>query len=215
MDTLTLPDDIIKKFLKGEWTVSAKGRPFHNLALDEAHESIINLRLKTITSRPSHFRTVELSNFMSYLDKIVSGFESLTYRYKQTEHAERAKRFVCQRTTRMINLVKDISLFVITETESALANILCIEQKVHSNVAQDLLNITEVGSTRRDLFVQEHILSLPTGPQKLRKRPRKIATFTHKLSTTTKRKGREQELSTIAMSILQSHGITAQTSPYQ
>ena len=28
MDTLTLPDDLIKKFLSGEWTVSAKGRPF-------------------------------------------------------------------------------------------------------------------------------------------------------------------------------------------
>ena len=217
MDTLTLPDDLIKKFLKGEWTVSVKGRPFHNLALDEAHESIINLRLKTITSRPSHFRTVELSNFMSYLDKIVRGFESLTYRYKQTESAQKSKRFICQRTTRMINLVKDVSFFNITETESALANILCIDQKVHSNVAQDLLNIIQVGSTRRDLFVQEHILASPTGPQKRRKRPRKLATFTYKPSTTAEGKRREQELSTIAknaMSILQSHGITAQTSPY-
>ena len=94
MDTLTLPDDLIKKFLSGEWTVSAKGRPYHNLALDEAHESIINLRLKTITSRPSHFRTVELSNFMSYLDKVVQGFESLVYRYKQTNRASSAKEAI-------------------------------------------------------------------------------------------------------------------------
>lgn len=71
MDSLTLSTDFTTRFLTGEWTVSAKGRPYHNLALDEAHESIINLRLKTITSRPSHFRTVELSNLMSYLDKVV------------------------------------------------------------------------------------------------------------------------------------------------
>ena len=42
----------------GQWTVSVKGRPYHNLALDEAHESIINHRLKSITTRPSHFRMV-------------------------------------------------------------------------------------------------------------------------------------------------------------
>ena len=49
MDALTLPSDLNEKFLSGEWTVSVKGRPYHNLALDEAHESVINLRLKTIT----------------------------------------------------------------------------------------------------------------------------------------------------------------------
>ena len=94
MDTLTLPADLIKKFLSGGWTVRVRGRPFHNLALDEAHESVINLRLKrlkTITSRPSHFRTVELSNFMSYLDKVVRGFESLVYRNKQTEPVQQRK----------------------------------------------------------------------------------------------------------------------------
>ena len=71
MDALTLPSDIIQQFLVGGWTVSVKGRPHdHNFALDEAHETVINLRLKIITSRPSHFRTVELANFMSYLDKV-------------------------------------------------------------------------------------------------------------------------------------------------
>ena len=77
MNALTFSSDLSKKFLSGKWTVSVKGRPYHNLALDEAHESVINLRLKTITSRPSHFRTVELSNFMSYLDKVVRGLLSL------------------------------------------------------------------------------------------------------------------------------------------
>ena len=199
MDTLTLPDELIKKFLSGEWTVSAKGRPFHNLALDEAHESIINLRLKTITSRPSHFRTVELSNFMSYLDKVVQGFELLVYRYKQTEPVQqRNKRFICQRTTRMINLVKDVPLFVISETAVALINILCVEQKVDSNVAQDLLSITQIRSTRMVQFVQEYILPLPTGPRKRRKRLRKLTTFTHKPSTTREGKKREEELRKIA-----------------
>ncbi len=54
-DSLTLPSDLLYYFLEGNWTVSCKGRPYHNIALDEAHESVINLRLKSLTSRPSHF----------------------------------------------------------------------------------------------------------------------------------------------------------------
>ena len=88
MDTLTLPSHLSKKFLDGGWTVSAKGWPFHNLALDEVHESVISLRLKTITSRLSHFRTVELSIFMSYLDKVVRDFESLIYRNKLSQPSQ-------------------------------------------------------------------------------------------------------------------------------
>ena len=213
IDTLTFDDDLIQHFLNGKWTVSVKGRPFRNLALDEAHESVINLRLKTITSRPSHFRTVELSNFMSYLDKIVRGFESLVYRYKQTEPVQQRKRFVCQRTTRMMNLVKDVPFFI----TNALTNVLCTEQKIDSSVAQDLLSISDVGSERVDKFVQEYIIPLSTGPRKRRKRLRKLATFTQKPSNTREGKRREQELTNIAknaMSILQANGIAAQTSPY-
>ena len=50
-----------------------KDRAFHNLPLDEAHESIINHKLKQITTRPRHFRMVELADFMAYLDFVVSG----------------------------------------------------------------------------------------------------------------------------------------------
>ena len=32
--------------VNGEWTCSVRGRPYHNLAIDEAHECIINNRVK-------------------------------------------------------------------------------------------------------------------------------------------------------------------------
>ena len=41
MDTLTLPDNVLQRFLNGGWTVSVKGRPYHNIAFDEAQESIV------------------------------------------------------------------------------------------------------------------------------------------------------------------------------
>ena len=113
----------MQQFLNGGWTVSIKGQPHHNLALDEAHESVINLRLKTITSRPSHFHTVELANFMPYLDKLVGGIEDMLYRNKQKEPSHYRNRYVCQRTTRMMTMLKDVILFQVSDTPKQLRNI--------------------------------------------------------------------------------------------
>ena len=83
-DTLTLPDDILNKLSAGEWTVSVKGKPYSNQAIDEAHESVINRRMKQITSRPSAFRTVELADFMSYLDSVLLQFEEYDFNIMQS-----------------------------------------------------------------------------------------------------------------------------------
>ena len=74
-NTYSYPSEIPKFFVHGQWTVSVRGRPYHNLALDEAHESIKNRKLKQITTRPSHFRMVELADFMAYLDCCLSGLD--------------------------------------------------------------------------------------------------------------------------------------------
>ena len=75
-DSLTCPDEFLKVFINGEWICSVQGRPYHNLAIDEARECIINNRVKNVTSRPSHFRTVELADFIAYADRIVTGLHA-------------------------------------------------------------------------------------------------------------------------------------------
>ena len=218
-DTLTLPTNILQHFLNGGWTVSIKGRPHHNFALDEAHESVINLRLKTITSRPSHFRTVELANFMSYLDKVVRGMENMLYQNKQKEPSHYRKRYVCQRTGRMMTMLKDVMLFKVSDIPKQLCNILWTDKRpLDSKTIDDLLNIANTGIERMQHFVKEYTLPpQSTGPRKRRKRTRKLATFTHKTTTMRESKKREQELTNIAknaMEILQANRICKQTSQY-
>ena len=58
-DSYTYPQEIPELLKNGQWTVSVKARSFHNLALDEAHECIVNRKLKQITTKPSHFRMVD------------------------------------------------------------------------------------------------------------------------------------------------------------
>ena len=218
IDTLTLPDDVLAWFVGGGWTASVKARPHHNLALDEAHESLINLRLKTITSRPSHFRTVEMSNFMSYLDTIVRGMEGQLYAQKEHDPVQQRKRYVCQRADKMITMLSDMHIFEQHEEQIPLCNIISpAKHPLDSKTISDLLNISSIGKERMATFVEEHILPVRTGGRKRRKRPRKLATFTGRSSTTSEGKRRENELSNIArnaMQILQANGITAQTSPH-
>ena len=54
-DVLHLPSEVQNHFNEGEWTISLTGKPFHNVALDEGHEQVVNKQLKELTTRPSEF----------------------------------------------------------------------------------------------------------------------------------------------------------------
>lgn len=119
----------------------------------------------------------------------------------------------------MITMLRDVSLFQLSETTLLLCNPLSNEIKaLDSTSLQDLLSIMQVGTERIKEFICTYILPSPTpGPRKRRKRTRKLATFTYKSTTKRESKKREKELNNIAknaMEILQAHKITAHTSPY-
>ena len=68
-DIKSMPDNIISTFRKGGFAVSLNGRPWHSVALDEAHEMKINKECKTSIVRP----------FRDYLNR-VAGY--IPYRAK-------------------------------------------------------------------------------------------------------------------------------------
>ena len=49
---------------------------YHNLAMDEAHECVMNDRIKNFTSRRSHFHIVELADFIAYAYRIDTGLHT-------------------------------------------------------------------------------------------------------------------------------------------
>ena len=90
--------------MDGKWTVSLKGNPYHNLALDEGHECFINRRLKQITSYPSHFRTVQLANFMAYLDIVLRGIENYICKNKGLSTDKNRRGYILQRINRLMKM---------------------------------------------------------------------------------------------------------------
>ncbi|GAQ93106.1 hypothetical protein KFL_013010010, partial [Klebsormidium nitens] len=67
-----LPPEISGALKQGLWTVSLKGRPYKSLALDEAHETLINRDLKMSMNRPPTAASLSTNylNFRSVTLKI-------------------------------------------------------------------------------------------------------------------------------------------------
>ena len=175
-DALTYPEDVFKYFKNGEWTVSVKGRPFHNIALHEAHESIVNRKLKQITSRPSHFRMVELAVFKSYLENTLSSFDSYVLQYTSTTTTD--KKAHCVRAGIIYDLITPHCLFQNPSQPRCLCNVFASPPPAldHGNV-KDLLSISKIGNERMLSFVRQYVLTPPNEIRQKRRR-QKLRTFT-------------------------------------
>ena len=183
--TYTYPEDITHNFAHGQWTVSVKGKPFHNIALDEAHESIINRKLKQITTRPSHFRMVEMADFMAYLDKMMTGFEEYIFRWHKSKEYEKKK--VGTRSSVLFDLISTVDLFSYDCVSMRPLSIVYVESPPKLNPANvtDLLSITMTGQVRMMSYVKQYVLSPPTELRQKRKR-QKLKTFTMPKSSNAK-----------------------------
>lgn len=53
VDMAIFPDEVVNQLCNGGFTVSIKGRPFHSIGNDEAHEMCINRECKDYVNRPS------------------------------------------------------------------------------------------------------------------------------------------------------------------
>ena len=89
-DSYTYPKQVLDKFKNGEWTVSYKSRPCHSLALDEAQECIVNRKLKQITTQPSHFRMVDMADFMAYLDVVITELDSYVFKLQKDKKKKKS-----------------------------------------------------------------------------------------------------------------------------
>ena len=135
--------------------------PYHNVAIDETHECVINKRLKQICCRPSNFRTVQLADFMAYLDVVVSGLENHLSKFK-SQASKYTKRYVCERVTILKNLIENSPLFKISSTERVLENIFAAKPKTLDGSARsDLLNFFVTGKELMLTYVKQNLL-VPT-----------------------------------------------------
>ena len=172
----TLPIDLLKQCLNGGWSVSLTGNKYHNLAVDEAHENQINKTIKEMTTRPSHFRTVELANFMAYIHPVLTEFmDNVSLFSSQVKDYD--KPYVIQRFKVMYDHLKSKQLFTASSVPKELQNVMNEKSKeLSSEARKDLLNFKSIGEERVQEYVSTAILDEPTD-QSTKTSNRKSKTF--------------------------------------
>ena len=201
-DSVIYPKDIMGHFLNGEWTVSVKGQPYHNQALDEAHESIINRKLKQITTRPSHFRMVNLADFMAYLDSVCTGLDSCIPRKCKQKEAD--NQLTCTRAKLVHSIIERACIFSQKLQTQQLRNIFIDSPPTlpPENI-KDLLRIAEAGRERMFSYIRQYTLDPPTEIRQKRTR-QKLKTFACKKQTNKQLKTQLQQATTLLSSAYKS-----------
>ena len=65
-DLATMPSNILSELQRGQFTVSIKGRPVHDVAVDEAHEMLVNKDIKRAVVRPTALHLKQTAQFCQY-----------------------------------------------------------------------------------------------------------------------------------------------------
>ena len=155
---------------------------------------------------------------MSYLGSGLNPFENLLSRHRKVT-GNQHKRLICQRVNRIHECLSTKDLFQISIHQLVpLKNTFTSNPKELDTRTIHDLNFSIIGMERMLKYVKEHILPLPEGESRPRKkRLQKLSTFSKTVAPAREQKRRVNELENIAtnaMQILQERGITAQTSPY-
>ena len=205
-DVLHLPSEVQNHFNEGEWTISLTGKPFHNVALDEGHEQVVNKQLKELTTRPSEFRTVTLANFMAFLDKFIGLFYTVVLRYRKHRTNKETSRYEYVQV--VLAEIKKHNIFA--SQERSLYNTFDPKAKDLDNETRyDLLRVQVEGRERMIQYIRQHAIHPPLDiPQKRRRT--KLKTFTKKKQTARTQKTVTGQLSLLlkrAYSQLQKTGL--------
>ena len=196
-DCMKLPTEVLGAFLRGEWTVSAKGIPFHSQAMDEAHESLVNKSTKDLTTKPTLYRIVELSNFMAVVNKVISGLTSVMDKFG-VEKQSTSKQTTNFYSDAIRSVVCGCDLF--SSKERKLCNVFAPKADVlNAENREDLLSVSKVGKARMQTYIRQFILEPPTEIRQKRRR-NKLKTFSKPKSSIQTHKSQVSRLSKMAKS---------------
>jgi hypothetical protein len=173
-DNMKLPEEVMLAFLNGKWTVSGNGTPYHNQAIDEAHESMVNKRTKQLTSRPSEHHVISLANFMAMLDSIDRKLGGYVSKYSSRKSSDNL--IANESMLGISEKVKGAQIFE-TNSKRKLCNVFSSKPPTLDNEQRkDLLRVQEEGKARMKTYIKQYIMEPPAEIRKKRIQ-QKLKTF--------------------------------------
>ena len=174
----SMPSQILTMFQQGAFTVSIKGRPWHSVAIDEAHEMLINKSCKLSITKPNADNINRIVKYLPYRSKLLERInlelfsEEIAERslFNSSENLKHEESIKAQKT--LINEKQLLS----TNLQSNRGLINPFTKKVASpQQNHDLINARSIGKQEFLLYASTHLVKIPTVQTSMCKR--RLCTF--------------------------------------
>eukprot|EP00951_Prasinocladus_malaysianus_P003328 scaffold23627_cov18-Prasinocladus_malaysianus.AAC.1 len=193
-DFKLLPNWVLKAFEEGHFTVSQKGSPGCNMALDEAHEAIINRMSKRYVGRASEHRLQDMAGFLHHLGEAINTAEEWFMRFTRKRSERNSYFSYTSRASEAQRVMKVYNDLMRPMRESWAA-----EQLLQSHLGLEsgdvltgpqrdqLLGFSAIGEQRLLAYVRQELF---TPPLELRQKKRKAKILT--FASTAKKAPRQE-----------------------
>lgn len=181
-DLLCMPDSILTMFQQGAFVVSIKGRTWHSVAVDEAHEMLINKACKMSIVRPTPDYVNRIAQYLPYRTTALENLSNQLFPEENKPHTEavyplskkpddikREHNIVSQ-----VAVINNVGLLEPTSVNRGLINPFT-SKTATAQQSCDLLSFREIGQRVFFNQITFHILKQPSTSAPIRKR--RLQTF--------------------------------------
>ena len=163
-DLVSYPAVVLDLLQQGSFVVNISGREWHSVAVDEAHEMLINKACKTSIVHPNKDYITRISNYLPYRAKCLENLKQQITLYDEPDTPQQgllSTKCTDKKSEANINIqmteIRSKKLLEITESDRGLLNTFtnktASQQQLH-----DLLNFREIGSAEFDKYVAYYVL---------------------------------------------------------
>ena len=187
-DLQTYPNEVIRTFQEGGFVASLSGRPWHSVALDEAHEMKINKECKTSIVHPSKDYIQRVASYIPYRAKCLENLKGQLF--PEEKHLPSVPSSFPEARKTFANIEAQTRLILSTEylTTTTTSQELCNPfSKKFANAEQqhDLASFREIGQCEFENHVSYYILKEASVHPPIRKK---------RLLTLTQRKASQRAI---------------------
>ena len=184
-DMLRCPKDIIEMFETGGFVVSITGTHWSSVALDEAHEMLINKDIKGCLIRASQEYLSRITPFLTYQAELVKNFKQQVIPEYFTPFPKDSYNSVVVQEEKNIrfylNKIKESSLSSPSYIEKKSLKHLYNNEPVTEETVSDMLNFRSIGENDFSEYIKMFHLSCTQKPKVPRKK-RNLNTFKSKFN---------------------------------
>ena len=196
---MQMPSEVTRFFENGGFVVSIKGRHYHFVGIDEAHEMLINKQTKQAIVRPTKDYINRIAQYIPFRTKIVNKVRveilPLTKEKAEATFSPFTKDTVTQKSEgnvqTLMKKISEVRLLPVTTLNRGLVNPF---RKITANEAQrhDLLNFHQIGQKSFEDRILACILKKPSTKVPLRRK--RLQTFGNAKQSSHKEKSLQKEV---------------------